>query len=269
MRHFNELGYGWSVRRHAAIALSALLSLPGVLFGQAQQATGKQYTISVQVGLVVLPARVTGRQGHAVSNLNQASFVVLDDGRPQKITVFDREDAPAAVGLVVDDSGSMAPKQDEVAAAANAFAKSSNPQDQMFIVYFNDTVFLGLPGGSPFTNDTNQLMRSLTAITARGRTALYDGIAVALEHLSQSPLNHKALIVVSDGGDNASRHSLHQILALAGRSNATIYTVGLFDPSEADQNPGVLRRLARVTDGNHVGADRYRLRKSARLRWPL
>lgn len=249
MRHSNELSYGWAVRRRAILALTALICLPGVLFGQAQQATGKPYTISVQVGLVVLPVKVTGRQGHTVPNLQPASFVVLDDGRPQKITVFDHEDAPAAVGLVVDDSGSMAPKLDEVAAAANAFAKSSNPQDQVFVVYFNDTVFLGLPGGSPFTHDTNQLIRSLTDITARGRTALYDGLAVALEHLSQSPLNHKALMVVSDGGDNASRHNLRQVLALAGRSSATLYTVGLFDASEADQNPGVLRRLARVTGG--------------------
>jgi len=238
-----------SMRHPASVALMALLTcLSGVASGPSQQASD-EYTISVQVGLVVLPVTVTGRQGHTVSNLNQGSFMVLDDGRPQKITVFDREDVPAAVGLVVDDSGSMAPKQNEVVAAAAAFAKSSNPQDQMFIVYFNDTVFLGLPGGSPFTSDTSQLMRSLTDITARGKTALYDGIAVALEHLSRSSLNHKALIVVSDGGDNSSRHSLRQVLALAERSSATIYTVGLFDASEADQNPGVLRRLARVTGG--------------------
>lgn len=244
-----KLSHSWSVRHGTVVALIALLTcLPGFASGQAQQ-NPSEYTISVQVGLVVLPVTVTGREGHAVSNLDQASFLVLDDGRPQKITLFDRDDVPATVGLVVDDSGSMAPKQSEVEAAAYAFAKSSNPQDQMFIVYFNDMVFLGLPGGLPFTSDASQLMRSLTDISARGKTALYDGIAVALEHLKQSALNRKALIVVSDGGDNASHHRLQQVLELAERSNAMIYTVGLFDASEADQNPSVLRRFARVTGG--------------------
>jgi Ca-activated chloride channel homolog len=230
-----------------------LARVPGpAATAQAQNPERKdsgEYKISVRVGLVVLPVTVTGRQGHVVSELGEKNFRVLDDGQPQTITLFEREDVPAAIGLVVDDSGSMAPKQPEVAAAATAFARSSNPQDQMFIVYFNDMVFLGLPGGFPFTSDVDQLNRSFASITARGKTALYDGIAVALEHLKQSQLDRKALIVVSDGGDNASRHSLRQVLDMAESSNVVIYTIGLFDESEAGQNPGVLRRLAKVTGG--------------------
>ena len=215
----------------------------------SQAGPSDEYKISVQTGLVVLPVTVTGRQGEEVSDLEVRNFRVLDDGRLQKISLFEREDIPAAVGLVVDDSGSMMPKQREVAAAALAFAKSSNPQDQMFIVYFNDLVFLGLPGGSPFTSDVDQLVRSLSDISARGKTSLYDGIVVALDHMKQSQLTRKALIVVSDGGDNASKHSLRQVLEMAESSNTVIYTIGLFDQNEADQNPGVLRRLAKVTGG--------------------
>lgn len=208
-----------------------------------------EYTISVNVELVVLPVSVTDRKGHVVSNLGQENFRILDNNQPQKITLFDREDFPGTVGLVVDDSGSMAPKQQEVAAAALAFAKSSNAQDKMFVVFFNDTVFLGLPGGLPFTSNVDQLVGSLASISARGKTALYDGIAVALEQLGASRLNRKVLIVVSDGGDNASRHSFRQVLEMAEKSTATIYTIGLFDRHEADQNPGVLERLAKVTGG--------------------
>ena len=217
--------------------------------GASQAGPSDEYKISVQTGLVVLPVTVTGRQGEEVSDLQEKNFRVLDDGQSQKITLFEREDVPAAVGLVVDDSGSMMPKQREVAAAALAFARSSNPEDQMFVVYFNDLVFLGLPGGSPFTNDVGLLVRSLSDISARGKTALYDGIAVALDHVKQSQLTRKALIVVSDGGDNASKHSLRQVLEMAESSNTVIYTIGLFDKNEADQNPGVLRRLAKVTGG--------------------
>ena len=208
-----------------------------------------EYKISVQVGLVVLPVTVQGRQGHTVSGLEARNFRVLDDGRPQNVTLFEPEDVPAAVGLVVDDSGSMAPKQREVGTAAVQFASSSNPLDQMFVVYFNDTVFLGLPVGSSFTSDPGQLARSFSSITARGRTALYDAIVLALDHLKESRLERKALIVVSDGGDNVSRHTLRQVVEMAERSNAVIYAIGLFDPMEADQNPGVLRRLAKVTGG--------------------
>ncbi len=231
----------------------AVLCLPSwSRSGQAQSLAPRDsggYTISVNVGLVVLPVSVTDRKGHVVANLNDGDFRVLDNNQPQKLAFFEPEDVPVAVGLVVDDSGSMARKHAEVAASALAFARSANPQDQMFVVYFNDAVFLGLPGGSPFTSNVDQLVGTFSSISARGKTALYDGIAAALEHLKQSPLGRKVLIVASDGGDNASRHNFRQVLEMAERSNATIYSIGLFDPSETDQNPGVLKRLAKVTGG--------------------
>lgn len=229
----------------------ALLTASRVPLPPSAAAAGEsnEYKISVQVGLVVLPVTVQGRKGHAVADLAARNFRVLDDGRPQKITLFEPEDVPAAVGLVVDDSGSMGSKQGEVATAAVQFADSSNPLDQMFVVYFNDAVFLGLPVGSSFTSDPAQLARSFSSIMARGKTALYDAIALALDHIGQSRLERKALVVVSDGGDNASRHSLRQVLEMAEKSNVAIYTIGLFDPSQMDQDPRALRRLAKVTGG--------------------
>ncbi len=230
-----------------------VLCIPGPVAAGHDKSTSPndkgEYTISVNVELVVLPVSVTDRKGHVVANLSEENFRVLDNNQPQKIALFGPEDVAVAVGLVVDDSGSMARKHSEVAASALAFARSANPQDQMFVVFFNDTVFLGLPGGSPFTSNVDQLLGTFSSISARGRTALYDGIAAALEHLKLSRLSRRVLIVASDGGDNASQHSFRQVLEMAERSNATIYTIGLFDPSEADQNPGVLKRLAKVTGG--------------------
>jgi Ca-activated chloride channel family protein len=136
-----------------------------------------------------------------------------------------------------------------VIAAALAFARSSNPKDQMFVVNFNEHVSFGLPIDTPFTDKTTQLQVALSTIQARGMTAIYEAVAAALEHLKKGNRDKKVLIVVSDGGDNASKHNLDQIMVLAGQSDAIIYTLGLFDASDGDSNPGVLKRLAKATGG--------------------
>jgi Ca-activated chloride channel homolog len=149
----------------------------------------------------------------------------------------------------VDNSGSMKPKRDDVIAAALAFARSSNPQDQMFVVNFNEHVSFGLPANLPFTDKKDQLQVALSGIRAIGQTALYDGIAVGLDHLKLGNRDKKVLVLISDGGDNASRHSLAQVLSMAKQSSAIIYTIGIYDESDGDQNPGVLNKFARETGG--------------------
>jgi VWFA-related protein len=134
-------------------------------------------------------------------------------------------------------------------AAAEEFAKSSNPHDEMFVVNFNQTVSMGLPEGVPFTSDINRLMDAVSQNRASGNTALYDGLAVALEHMKAGTASRKALIVMSDGGDNASQVSLQQLLTRAQASNVQIYTLGVFDDMFAGKDMGVLKRLAQVTGG--------------------
>jgi VWFA-related protein len=207
------------------------------------------YTIKVSVGLVVLHATVQTHRGILVSGLGQDDFHVYEDGVLQQIKYFSHEDIPVTVGLVIDNSGSMRPKVSEVVAAALAFARSSNPQDQMFVVNFNEHVRFALPDNKPFTDQPGQLEVALSHIKADGETALYDAIAAALEHLKSGNRDKKVLIVVSDGGDNASRHKLSQIMATARESDAIIYTLGLFDKNDPDKNPHVLKRLARETGG--------------------
>ena len=199
--------------------------------------------------LVVLPATVVDRDGRLVERLPQDRFTVYDNGRRQPIAVFSNEDTPVAIGLVIDDSRSMGPKKGEVIAAALAFARSSNPQDELFAVAFNDVVQAALGGGARLASDVAGLERALSLLAPDGRTALYDALVDALDYVDHSTLSRKVLVVISDGGDNASAHTLKDVLARARRSNVTIYSVGLFDADDADSNPGVLKTLAQTTGG--------------------
>jgi len=238
-----------------AIALPALLLL--VLVGYAgyqapparQDRDSESFRISVDVALVVLHATVTDRRGGFVSDLGEQDFEVYEDGVPQRIRLFRNEDIPVTVGLVVDHSTTMSPKLEEVSAAARTFVRSSNRNDEMFVVNFNEIASLGLPATIQFTDSTAELQHAITAAPTGGQTALYDAIAKALEELQAGSRDKKVLIVVSDGGDNASARSLVQVMKLAGQSSAVIYTVGVFDEDDPEQNPGVLKRLAQATGG--------------------
>ena len=199
--------------------------------------------IRVDVDLVVLPATVQDRHGDRVSDLQQADFAVYEDRVAQRIRLFRHEDLPVTVGLVVDHSGSMKEKLAEVTAGAKAFVRSSNADDQMFVVSFNETGSLGLPDAVGFTTDAEQLERAIWRAQAAGETALYDAIVKALARLKAGNRDKKALVVISDGADNASAQSLAEVLETAERSSAIIYTVGLFAPDDQDANPRVLQRL--------------------------
>jgi len=143
----------------------------------------------------------------------------------------------------------MRSKLAEVSAAARSFVRSSNRDDEMFVVDFNEKVWLGLPDAIRFTNNTAALENAITGRPAGGQTALYDAIAKGLTELQAGTRDKKVLIVVSDGGDNASARSQAQVMKLAELSSAVIYTIGVFDPEDPDQNPGALKRLAQATGG--------------------
>ncbi len=235
------------------VALVFLLALPGLARPQAVSTSelrpAAPYEISVNVTSVVLHATVENRKGAPISGLGKDDFQVYEDGALQKIEYYSHEDIPVTVGLVLDNSGSMGPKRDEVIAAAMAFARSSNPQDQMFVVNFNEHVTLGLPADMPFTDQPAELQIALETFKTNGETALYDALAVALAQLKKGNRDKKVLIVVSDGGDNASKYGLSQILTLAEQSDAIIYTIGIYTDADPDKNPGALRQLAKATGG--------------------
>jgi Ca-activated chloride channel homolog len=207
------------------------------------------FQISVDVDLVVLHATVSDRQGGFVSNLGERDFEVYEDGVPQSVRLFRNEDVPVTVGLIVDHSTSMRQRMPEVTAAAQAFVRSSNRDDEMFVVNFNEKVYLGLSGAIRFTDSTAELRDAIAATPVRGMTALYDAIAKGLEGLQAGSRDKKVLIVVSDGGDNASARSLAEVMKLAGQSSAVIYTVGIYQEEDKERNLGVLKDLARATGG--------------------
>jgi Ca-activated chloride channel homolog len=243
----------WATKVLCVVALAFLITTPGSTRPQQPSTPGLErldpYKISVNVSSVVLHATVKNHNGSSVSGLDKNDFQVYEDGVPQPIEYFSHDDIPVTVGLVLDNSGSMQPNREQVIAAGMAFARSSNPQDQMFIVNFNEHVLLGLPDGTPFTDQTAQLQTALARFHADGQTALYDAVALALGHLKLCNRDKKVLIVVSDGGDNASKHTLDQILTLAARSNAIIYSVDIHVEDDLDRNPRALRRLATTTGG--------------------
>lgn len=211
--------------------------------------TATEDTISVDVKLVVLHLTVRDRNGAFVPGLRKEDIQVFEDGKPQAIHLLEHEDMPVSVGLVVDNSTSMSRKRGDVAAAALAFARSSNQQDEMFIVNFNERVSLGLPPSKLFSASPSDLERALNGVPARGMTALYDAIEEGLAHLRRASHDKKVLIVVSDGGDNASHDKLSRVLLDAESSDVIIYTIGLFDEHDADRNPGVLKKTSHATGG--------------------
>jgi len=219
--------------------------------GASPQTPRQPYTISDNVDLVLLDVSVKDPHGGFVTGLQKSNFQVFEDGYPREIAHFASVDTPVTVGLVVDDSGSMRGKRPEVVMAGLAFAKSSNPKDEFFVINFNNSVVPGLPPQLPFTDDLQILRAALYYGQPVGQTALYDAIAYSLRHLNLGHRDKRTLIVVSDGDDNVSDLSLSELMHLVVASRATIYTVGLFDPVNRDLNPGVLRKLANVSGGEY------------------
>jgi VWFA-related protein len=235
------------------LAFFASVTLPNPSLSQTSStsqgnSTGT-YTIRLNTNLVVLSATVLNRHNALVSGLEKEDFQIYENHVLQQIKSFSHEDVPVAVGLIIDNSTSMRQKRSDVIAAALSFAQSSNPRDQMFVINFNEHVSFGLPPEIPFTDRSDQLQLALSTMNTDGETALYDAISAALDHLKQSNCDKKALILISDGGDNASRLAMPKVIEMARHSNAIIYAIGILGEGDDDQNPGVLKRFARETGG--------------------
>jgi Ca-activated chloride channel homolog len=230
-------------------AWKGLLALPKLFLGITFLTGSAWAQFSTDAQMVVLHVTVRDQKGGFVSGLTKNDFKVLENGAPQEVTLFAKEDVPVSVGLAVDNSGSMRPKRADVGLAALAFVHNSNPKDELFVINFNDTVTLGLPDTKLFSASPEELTTALSSAFTGGRTALYDGLMVGIDTLSKGTGGKKVLILISDGGDNASRHTLPEVLKEAEKSDVIIYCVGLFDEYDPDKNPKLLRRLARETGG--------------------
>lgn len=235
--------HGSAARFAAFFASSVLWALP------AAQENGKPYTIHAMSELVVLDVGVRDAKGRFVTGLTKENFHVFEEGRKEPIVQFGRVDAPVTIGLVVDSSASMQSKRAEVVEAGLAFAKESNPQDEFFVVNFNDRVVHGLPDRIAFTDDVDRLRRALYYGPAHGRTALYDAIADALNHIQLGRHEKRTLIVVSDGGDNSSKLSRADLLQRIQKSIVTIYAIAVEDPDDTETNLHALHKITQASGG--------------------
>jgi VWFA-related protein len=203
-----------------------------------------------QSELVVLHVAVKDRREAYVGGLSADAFEVLEDGRPQPIALFAPEDSPVTVGLLIDSSGSMRQVRDRVLAASSSFIQSSNPRDEVFALAFNDDIRI-VPDSPPyFVGDADTLRRLLAGVfMPAGRTKLYDAIAEGLSYVSTGTRNRRVLVVLSDGGDNASRSTFADALMLTQASNVVVFAIAVVDPLDEEANPKRLKQIAEGSGG--------------------
>ncbi|MDQ2777878.1 MAG: VWA domain-containing protein [Acidobacteriota bacterium] len=194
--------------------------------------------------LVVLHASVTDKKGKLVTNLDRNAFKVFENGQSQQVKIFRREDVPVSLGILIDDSGSMMSKRARVEAAALAMVRASNPEDEVFIVNFNDDAFLDVP----FTSDIHKLEQGLTRIDSRGGTAMRDAVNMSLDYMNkQAKKDKKVLLVITDGNDNASNVSLERVVSRANQADTLVYAIGLFTEEEKHEATKARRALNELT----------------------
>ena len=234
--------------RMTAFILTALAACGAVAMAASQEPALPVFPVRSE--LVVLQARVTDRGRNRVSGLTADAFKVWENGRPQTIQFFDRDNAPVTMGLLLDTSGSMFAERDSVIAGISSFVEPNHPGDEIFALVFNQQVRPVLPPDLPFTHDVLLLRRALTAaISADGWTAFHDAVATALTHLTRGSHARKALVIVGDGGDNASSSRFRELLRKVEASETTIYTVALVNPIDPFARPQRLKQLARASGG--------------------
>jgi Ca-activated chloride channel family protein len=201
-----------------------------------------------QVEEVVLHATVVDDQQHLVTGLDRGDFQIFENGVPQTITSFRREDIPVEIGIVVDNSGSMRDKREQVGQGVLNLIRASNPQDQVFVVNFGQNPYLD----QDFTSNVNLLQAALRQEASRGSTALYDAVSASAVHLEHNPrLSKKVLLVITDGQDNMSQETLQETLRrLQKPDGPTLYSIGLLGSGLHSEGREALQELANATGGS-------------------
>jgi Ca-activated chloride channel family protein len=204
------------------------------------------FTLNLNVDLVELQVLATDTQGRHVTSLEAEDFLVTEDEVAQNVSLFRKHDVPVSLGLVIDNSRSMTRKKDRVDAAVLSFVEHNNPDDEAFLIHFDDTARLA----HGFTRETGPLRRTLAEIEPFGQTALFDAVALSLETIREGEHKKKAVLVISDGADNASLEDFESVLEDVRQSGATVYTIGVFqNPSAGAATRPLLEALAAAGGG--------------------
>ena len=235
--------------QRAALGQEAVNIVPRVA---AKTAATAPAAIRVDSALVLIPVHVTTAAGASVTSLDRDNFRLFDDNEEQTISVFAHDDAPISVGLLFDASGSMKNKRQKIAEAAASFFKFSNKEDEFFLIEFSDRPKLAVP----FTSDVGAIYSKIVATKPYGRTALLDAVQRALRQMKGARHLRKALVILSDGGDNWSRHKAREIESALLESDVQVYAMGIFDadldthhPAEEREGPRLLKDLTEQSGG--------------------
>jgi Ca-activated chloride channel family protein len=246
------------IRAHSAPVLIGAVALIGVLAARAAHETSTGSPIRVDSTLVLIPVSVTGPGNRPVTGLASHQFRVFEGKAEQKIVSLFREDAPLSVGIVFDASGSMAGKLAKAREAVREFLKSANPEDEFSLVTFGSTAAVAVP----FTGNAGDISARLLFVDSRGRTALLDAISLGLRYMKNARNARRALLVISDGGDNASRYSESEMRPLLQETDVAVYAIGIYAggswtlPEEERTGPKLLTRLAEESGGRHFAVER-------------
>ena len=221
---------------------------------EAASAPLPRANIRIDTNVVLIPVTVTDPLNRFVTGLDQDVFSVAEDNIQQKIISFGSEDAPLSVGIVFDTSGSMGPKLEKSRQSVAEFFKTANPEDEAFLVEFNDRPELVTPP----THNLEEIQNRLTFTQSKGRTALLDGVLLALRTMKKVHNPRKALIVISDGGDNSSRYTETELKNFVKEADVQIYAIGIYEPvssrgrtPEELAGPGLLTDISEPTGGRH------------------
>ena len=216
--------------------------------------------LRVDSSTVVIPVHATSRLGNSVIDLKREDFQLFDEGHPQDISYFAKDDTPVSIGILFDASGSMQKKMPKAREAVSRFMTMANRSDEFFLVEFNERPKLALP----FTDDAGEIEQKVNSVRPVGRTSLYDAIFLALAHMKKAKYGKKALVVFSDGGDNRSRHSFRSIKNLLLESDVQLFAIGIYPSNTEEQaktseeikGPGLLEELTTITGGRHFAVDK-------------
>ena len=247
----------------ALLASSTVPAFQGPLLlsrSPASPAAGDTLPVNIRIdsALVLIPAHVTTGYGASVTDLTRDNFRVSEDNIEQKITYFAKDDAPISIGVLLDTSGSMRNKMRRSSEAAATFFQTANPQDEFFLIEFNDRPKLTVP----FTNDPDELYRHVLHAHPFGRTSLLDAVHMASLEMKHAHNTRKAILIVSDGGDNRSRFTPRQVQSDVLESDMQTYAIGIFEPDatrkltvEEQHGPDLLEELAEASGGRHYRVD--------------
>jgi Ca-activated chloride channel family protein len=257
------LGYQQDAPQHTAgaasqpnVSITPRARIPAA--GPNESVTDRRADIRVDTTLVLIPVSVTDPMSRFVTGLDKENFKLTEDKVDQEITQFSSEDAPLSVGIVFDSSGSMGAKLQRSRQAVVQFMKTANPQDEFFLVVFSDRPELV----QSFTTETEEIQNRLTFTQAKGRTALLDGMYLAMNQMKKAHNPRKAILIISDGGDNSSRYTETEVKNAVREADVQIYAIGIYElvasrgrTVEEMNGPGLLTEMAEQTGGRHFAVD--------------